>query len=189
MLFRQDVLRRIARGEVTLAFRRWRKPTVRAGGTLRTALGVLSIDALSAIEPRAISEQDAAQAGYEDRGALLRELRGEGTLYRIAISLAGPDPRISLRARALDSRDELTLVRDKLQAMDRRALSGPWTLATLRLLRDHSGVRAAELAGSLALETEQFKRNVRKLKDLGLTESLELGYRLSARGQSLLAAL
>ena len=43
MLFRQDVLRRIGEGEVTLAFRRWLRPTVRAGGTLRTRVGVLAI--------------------------------------------------------------------------------------------------------------------------------------------------
>ena len=29
-----------------------------------------------------------------------------------------------------------------------------------------------------------FKRNVRKLKELGLTESLEVGYRLSPRGEA-----
>jgi hypothetical protein len=31
-----------------------------------------------------------------------------------------------------------------------------------------------------------FKRDVRKLKELGLTESLEVGYRLSPRGAALL---
>jgi hypothetical protein len=34
-----------------------------------------------------------------------------------------------------------------------------------------------------------FKLNVRKLKALGLTESLEIGYRLSPRGQILLRRL
>ena len=46
MLFRQHVLAEIASGDVTLAFRRWTKPTVKAGGTLRTAVGVLAIDAV-----------------------------------------------------------------------------------------------------------------------------------------------
>ena len=31
-----------------------------------------------------------------------------------------------------------------------------------------------------------FKRDVRKLKELGLTESLEIGYRISPRGETLL---
>jgi hypothetical protein len=96
------------------------------------------------------------------------------------------DSRLSVRAPESALRDELALLHDKLQAMDRRALSGPWTLASLRQVQDRGGVAAAELAATLNIDLEQFKRNMRKLKDLGLTESLELGYRLSARGQSLL---
>ena len=34
-----------------------------------------------------------------------------------------------------------------------------------------------------------FKTDVRKLKELGLTESLEVGYRLSPRGEAVLRAL
>jgi hypothetical protein len=39
------------------------------------------------------------------------------------------------------------------------------------------------------METAPFKRNVRKLKELGLTESLEVGYRLSPRGQAFMKTL
>jgi hypothetical protein len=49
VLFRQDVLRRIGEGEVTVAFRRWRRPTVRAGGTLRTKAGVLAIESVEVV--------------------------------------------------------------------------------------------------------------------------------------------
>jgi ribosomal protein S19E (S16A) len=38
-------------------------------------------------------------------------------------------------------------------------------------------------------ERHPFKTDVRKLKELGLTESLEVGYRLSPRGQALLERL
>ena len=34
------------------------------------------------------------------------------------------------------------------------------------------------------MEKLKFKSNVRRLKALGLTESLEVGYRLSPRGQA-----
>jgi hypothetical protein len=37
------------------------------------------------------------------------------------------------------------------------------------------------------MERLPFKANVRKLKALGLTESLDIGYRLSPRGEALLA--
>jgi biotin operon repressor len=45
------------------------------------------------------------------------------------------------------------------------------------------GVSAAELAGRLGRDRASFKADVRKLKELGLTESLRTGYRLSPRGR------
>jgi hypothetical protein len=50
-------------------------------------------------------------------------------------------------------------------------------------------VRAADLAASVGREKHPFKVDVRKLKELGLTESLERGYRLSPRGRVLLERL
>lgn len=54
MLFKAPVLAAIAEGQVSLAFRRWRKPTVRTGGSLTTPAGVLAIDRVEVVE------QDAA---------------------------------------------------------------------------------------------------------------------------------
>jgi hypothetical protein len=45
-------------------------------------------------------------------------------------------------------------------------------------------VRAGDLAVELGREREPFKIDVRKLKNLGLTTSLEVGYRLSPRGEA-----
>ena len=47
-------------------------------------------------------------------------------------------------------------------------------------------MRAPDLAAQVGRETGEFKRDVRKLKELGLTISLEVGYRLSPRGQAYL---
>ena len=47
---------------------------------------------------------------------------------------------------------------------------------------------AAELASDIGMEKPRFKTNVRKLKGLGLTQSLKVGYRLSPRGEEVLAA-
>ena len=54
----------------------------------------------------------------------------------------------------------------------------------LGLIADRPGTRAPDLAASLGRETARFKADVRKLKELGLTESLEVGYRLSPRGRA-----
>ncbi len=45
---------------------------------------------------------------------------------------------------------------------------------------------AGRRSGEPLHETAWFKTNVRKLKALGLTESLEVGYRLSPRGRAFL---
>jgi len=189
MLFRDEVLKGILRGEVTLAFRRWRRPTVRSGGTLLTQRGVLSIDEVRSIEARELSNSEAQLAGFADRQTLMQSLRGEGSLYRIAVSYQGPDTRDVLRSTLPTTQDELDPIVNKLRAMDRRAVRGPWTQETLALLRDRPDVRAADLAASLGLETAPFKADVRKLKTLGLTLSLEVGYELSARGAHVLRVL
>jgi hypothetical protein len=186
MLFTQDDLRRVASGEITVAFRRWRRPTVKEGGALRTRAGVLAIESVEAIECGQITDADARRAGRRDRTALLESLRGDGRLYRIGFHLAGPDPRIALRKRAdLSPGDRAELDR-RLGRLDAASRQGPWTAAVLRLIADRPATRAADLAAELGREKAPFKADVRKLKELGLTESLEVGYRLSPRGRAYL---
>ena len=48
---------------------------------------------------------------------------------------------------------------------------------------------STELAAELGRDRPSFKLDVRKLKALGLTESLDVGYRLSPRGLAVLAAI
>ena len=180
MLFKAPVLAAIAEGKVDLAFRRWRKPTVKAGGTLTTPVGVLAIDAIAVVAPETISDADAVRAGYADAAEALAALEGEAPIHRIAFRLIGEDPRRALR---LDvSSAALDEIETRLARLDARA---PWTAAVLELIAAHPGVRAPDLAARLGRETLAFKIDVRKLKALGLTESLEVGYRLSPRGQAL----
>ena len=187
VLIPADTLRRIAAGEVTLAFRRWRRPTVRAGGTLRTAIGVLAIDDVRVVDAAAVTDAEARAAGAADRDDLLGRLRGDGALHRIALHPAGPDPRIALRERAPDAA-EAGAVAARLARLDARSPRGPWTRDVLELIAARPEERAADLAARLGRERLPFKADVRKLKELGLTESLEVGYRLSPRGQLTLSS-
>ena len=65
-------------------------------------------------------------------------------------------------------------------------MRGPWTRQVLRLIAENPGVRAPDLAASLGRDTLAFKRDVRRLKELGLTISLPVGYELSPRGRAYL---
>ena len=186
MLFTLKTLEGIRSGEVTLAFRRWRRPTVKAGGTLRTRVGVLAIDSIEVIEQSALTEADARRAGALDRATLLGALPGEGALHRIAFHLAGPDPRVALRERADLSQAERAALDARLARFDAASRHGAWTTEVLELIAQQPGTRAPDLAAQRGLETVRFKADVRKLKELGLTESLQVGYRLSPRGRAYL---
>jgi hypothetical protein len=186
MLFKTDVLAGIAKGEVTLAFRRWQKPAVRAGGTLRTAAGVLAIDAIDAVDADNLTNEDAVCSGHSSLHGLLADINGQraGNLYRIAFHLAGADPRVALRDITDFGRGELEELQRRLAAFD---AGNPWTLQTLRLIASREGITAGELAASIGFEKAALKLKIRKLKELGLTESLQSGYRISPRGQAFLA--
>ena len=191
MLFKRHVLDGLADGTITVVFRRWARPRVRAGSELRTAVGVLSIDAVDELDFAGITDDDVRRSGFLSRTALLDDLASQrdGRVYRIALHVAGPDPRVELRGRDALTGDELADVERRLARLDAASRHGAWTLAVLRLIRDRPEVRAADLAPTRGQETLAFKRDVRKLKELGLTESLEVGYRLSARGRAVLDRL
>lgn len=159
-----------------------------SGGTLRTAIGVLAIEAVDPVEMEAITEEQAERAGFGSRGDLLEELskRSRGQVYRIKVSYLGADPREALRDSANLSDQEIEEIRARLERFDRASPKGPWTAAVLGSIGENPGTRAPDLAVQLGFEAPWFKTKVRRLKDLGLTESLAVGYRLSPRGRAFL---
>lgn len=188
MLLKRTILDGIADGRISLVFRRWRRPTVKKGGTLNTAIGVLAIDDIALIDARAIADQGSIQAGYATLTALKAELskRTEGDIYRIAVRRVGADPRIALRADNRLSDEDFAVILARLERLDRES---PWTSRMLDVIAAHPTTRAADLAAMFGQETAAFKVKVRKLKALGLTESLDRGYRLSPRGMAVRAHL
>jgi hypothetical protein len=189
MLLRTHVLDGIRNGTITLAFRRWRRPTVRSGGTLLTHIGQLRIASVTKVDEHAISEHDARQAGFATLNELRRQLgeRDEGEVYRVEFGGLGPDPRLALRE-SLPDDTELDDVLRRLDRLDARAENGAWTRQVLGLIAENPAVLAEKLATRMGMEKHPFKARVRKLKALGLTISLDVGYRLSPRGESVLAA-
>lgn len=187
MLLNRGTLRGIEDGSITLAFRRWRRPTVKTGGTLLTSIGQLSVEAVDKVTLDTITESEANSAGFPSLEALRSQLaaRAAGEFYRVRLSMAGPDPRIALREE-IPCEEELEVLVGRLDRLDSRSVPGPWTGPVLALIRDRPGQRAADLAKEAGVDRDQFKRSVRKLNALGLTESLEVGYRLSPRGQAIL---
>ena len=180
----------IESGDVDLTFRRWRRRQVVAGHRYRTAAGMLEVDEVDEVDPAVVTDAEAERAGFATAASMLEQLPGDSALplYRVRLHpVRGPDPRDELaRDDALDD-GELAALTTRLGRLDRAATAGPWTLDTLRLIGAHPAIRAAELAAMVGRETAPFKLDVRKLKNLGLTISLERGYRLSPRGEAYLS--
>lgn len=190
MLIKEHHLNGMRTGKITLAFRKWNRPTVKAGGTLLTKAGMLAIDAVDVVSERSITEAEAILSGFPSKAALLTELakRPGNQLYRIRLHYAGEDPRIALRENSEVTGAEAAIILKKLQQMDARSIYGPWTKKVLSHIARHSGMKAGDMGVDLNMDKEWLKINIRKLKTLGLTESLHPGYRLSPRGEVLLAA-
>jgi hypothetical protein len=106
-------------------------------------------------------------------------------VFRVGLRYAGRDPREELRE-ALPTDQEIGEILAGLDRLDAASPVGPWTRTTLRIIDANPEVRAPDLAAELGRPTAEFKRDVRKLKERGLTESLAIGYRLSPRGEKVL---
>lgn len=190
MLIKDEILERIKSGEITVLFRRWRRPGAKAGGTQMTQAGVIGIDTVDVVEPNDITEMEARESGFASVAELLSHLNyREDPIYRIRVHFAGEDPRKALRENSNLSETELNEVIEKLRKLDQNSKRGPWTESYLQLIHDRPATYSGILAKIAGAEIPQFKPWVRKLKALGLTESLEVGYRLSPRGKKVLEAL
>jgi hypothetical protein len=182
----------IADGSITVAFRYWKRPTVVAGRPYRTGGGRIEVTAVDAIDVSEITDVDVAAAGYESRIELTDYLQStvgdpDRRLYRVRFRLLDePDPRELLAEEHSLSDDDVAAIGARLDRYDAASKPGPWTRETLELIARHPALRASDLAEMVGRETKPFKLDVRKLKNLGLTRSLRVGYELSPRGRAYL---
>ncbi|MEO8573604.1 MAG: hypothetical protein ABI481_06515 [Pyrinomonadaceae bacterium] len=190
MLIKDEIIDKIRSGEITILFRRWSRPGAKSGGSQMTQGGVVGIDAVEVVSETDVTDQDAREAGFTSRDDLISHLNyREDPIYRIRVRWAGEDPRKSLRENTDLSDAELEDIITKLKKLDTGSKRGPWTQEYLQLIHDMPATYSGLLADSLGIGIPQFKPWVRKLKTLGLTESLSPGYRLSPRGEKILAAI
>lgn len=180
MLFERRLRDGIRDGSITLAFRRWKRRQVSAGGQYRMGDGLMALVTEVEVVDDA-TEEEAHAAGFTDRAALMADLdaRGDDPIHRLRLQLVdGQDPRDALAQSTEFTAEELARI----------ARLGAWVAPTLKLIAARPEVRAGDLAPEVGMELPPFKINVRKLKNLGLTISLETGYRISPRGAAYLEA-
>jgi hypothetical protein len=191
MLFQRRFHERIAKGEIGCTVRIWQRPHVKVGGRYALGRGAIVVDKIHETRLDDITPALARRCGFESLVDLMKVAK-HGPGERVFVidfhydSNAGARP---VPSTGPVSAEELAALVQRLEAMDRRSRNGPWTLATLRAIEARPGVLAARLATSLSRPRAEFKRDVRKLKVLGLTLSLEIGYRLTPRGEAFIAAM
>jgi hypothetical protein len=183
VLFEKRLRDGLVDGSVSLAFRRWRRAQVVAGGQYRlgAGAGVVRVSSVAVVSTDQISPQDARAAGFASPAEVIADLGAgsaeDGLTYRIAFGVIEDDPRDVLRERSDDLAELAPRVRRIARADE-----------TLAAIGAQPGVRAADLMGPLGWDDlHAFKMHVRRLKALGLTISLPTGYRLSPRGEAYVA--
>lgn len=193
LLFKKPFWDGLTSGRITLTFRRWEKPKVKPGGRYRChPIGVLEVDGLSRVRVADIPDSDLGRAGFADRAALLAyfaegeraPVTADTEVFRVELHHGGDGDRVPLALEARLSPLEVRAITASLRALDARSPEGRWTARTLRLIEEHPRVAASQLAARIGWPTAPFKANVVKLKKLGLTQSFEVGYELSPRGQA-----
>ncbi len=193
MLFSRRFHDPIARGEVTRTIRRWKRPQARPGGRYRLpGASTIEVDSVTPIDNEDLTAEDATRSGFDSIEELRTAApdRDGATLYRIDFHFVGQlvDPRTALAANADLDQSELASIAERLQKMDARSRRS-WVRETLDQIDANPATVSHQLAAAIGFETQPFKANVRKLKTLGLTISLERGYELSPRGRAVLAYL
>ena len=189
MLFTRDAVLGLADGSITLTFRTWVKPQAKVAGRYRTCGLLLEVGAISRVDPGSITDAGARRAGSMSADELRKKLGkpSPGTrVWRVEFRCLGPDDRIARRNDATLDTEKLTKLKTRVARLDQ---AKAWTLKTLELIESKPGVVSTTLARQMNMERPDFKINVRKLKELGLTEGLDVGYQLSPLGKAFLLQL
>lgn len=191
MIFKPSHLEGIKTGKITLAFRKWKKSAVRKGSRIKTEMAVVEISDISEIGIGEITNRDAVNAGFDSLESLLKSLNSveEGIVFKMKVRYYSEDPRIALRANTAIADKDFEGLKKKLERLDKYSKDGNWTIAVLEMIRMNPRLRAADLAEMMNKEKHALKINIRKLKNLGLTISHEVGYTLSPLGEYTLKKL
>ncbi|HMH94484.1 MAG TPA: hypothetical protein VK586_25795 [Streptosporangiaceae bacterium] len=94
MDFSRDLRDDVIAGDITVSFRLWQRPRVRAGGRYRVGPALIEVDSVELVPFAAITSDDISRSGEPDRETLRQRAAHAGPitddtlLYRIEFHLA-----------------------------------------------------------------------------------------------------
>jgi len=95
MEFSQELRQEVLSGEITVSFRLWRRPKVKAGGRYRVADGQIEVDSVELVPFSSIDDADVRSSGEVDLESLRQRAAHAGPigddtlLYRIEFHVVG----------------------------------------------------------------------------------------------------
>ena len=188
MQFTKPFKQAIANGTVTTSFRNWKSPQAKAGGQYNIApYGAIEVSSVSLTTLNEVQDADITCSGFAQREALVSFLKvaQSDPIYKVDFHFLGSAAVNKPNTQHLEE----ARVNDVIHRLEKMDKSTAWTMQALTLIKTYPATRAGDLAPQCNMDMPTFKRNVRKLKALGLTESLETGYQLSPRGDQVFKAL
>ena len=96
MEFSPELRDDVITGDITLSFRLWQRPRVRAGGRYRVGPAQIEVDSIELLPFAAITPEDVRRSGEKDRESLRRRAAHAGPvaddtlLYRVEFHLVDP---------------------------------------------------------------------------------------------------
>ena len=198
MLFKARFHAGLRDGSVDRTFRLWSNPKVRLRGQYRFARdGAVEVLAIDLVSLSKVTAREARRAGFSSRAELIaeieraskRKLRRSDQLYRVRLRFVEPQESSAGSKKVTVTASYVSEVVARLLEVDRRSRSGAWTGEVLAWIGRNPKRRAGDLADRLGVERKALKARVRRLKALGLTQSHEVGYELTALGRGVVAKL
>jgi hypothetical protein len=95
MEFSRELRPSVLSGDITVSFRLWRRPQVKAGGRYRVGDGQIEVESVELVPFAFIDDEDVRRAGETDREALRRRaahagpIHDETVLHRVEFRVVG----------------------------------------------------------------------------------------------------
>jgi len=80
MEFSPELRDRVLAGEITVSFRLWQRPRVKAGGRYRVGPGQIEVDSIELVPFAAVTAADVHESGEPDRETLRRRAAHAGPI-------------------------------------------------------------------------------------------------------------
>jgi hypothetical protein len=81
MQFSPDLRDRVADGAITVSYRLWSRPKVKAGGVYRSGSVMIEVDEIDLLPFSSITDEDLAQTGEPDVETLRRRAAHAGPIH------------------------------------------------------------------------------------------------------------